>query len=128
MSEKLFTYDDGGKKLTVSIHKMDAFQSEKWLMRAAFLLGKDLSTIRNINDFSGIISAIASVGYENAVPLLDELLHCCYIKNGNLETKVDESVKELIQNPLTLTRMRVDSAKVNFDFFSFDDALKSLTN
>lgn len=124
MSENLYTYDDGGKKLSVSIHKMDAFQSENWLMRAAFLLGKDLSKIRDIKDFQGIISAIASVGYENAKPLLDELLHCCYIKNGNLETQVDESVKELIQNPLTLTRMRVDSAKVNFDFFSNGNGLK----
>ena len=127
MSENLFTYNDGGKTLTVSIHKMDSFQSEKWLMQVAFLLGKDISKIQRIDDFKGIISAIASVGYEKAIPLLDDLLHCCYIKNGNLETKVDESVKELIQNPLTLTRMRVDSAKVNFNFFSLDDALKSLT-
>lgn len=128
MSENLYTYDDGGKKLTVSIHKMDAFQAEKWMIQAAFLIGKDVAKIQSVSDFHGLISAIASVGYEKAIPLLDELLHCCYIKNGNLETKVDESVKELIQNPLTLTRMRVDSAKVNFSFFSVGDALKSLTD
>lgn len=126
MTENIFTYDDGGKKLTVTIHKMDAFQAEQWLMRSAFLLGRDLTKVTSIKDFQGIITAIASVGYDNAKPLLDELLHCCYIKNGNLETQVDESVKELIQNPLTLTKMRVDSAKVNFSFFPHGNVLKSL--
>lgn len=126
MTENIFTYDDGGKKLTVTIHKMDAFQAEQWLMRSAFLLGRDLTKVTSIKDFQGIITAIASVGYDNAKPLLDELLHCCYIKNGNLETQVDESVKELIQNPLTLTKMRVDSAKVNFSFFPQGNVLKSL--
>lgn len=76
---------DGATEKRFTITKMSAYQAEQWLYRAAFALGRGVDDIQQV--FSGdpqtLLRSILSVPYESAKPLLDDLLSCCTLVQGN---------------------------------------------
>ena len=109
---------DGATEKRFTITKMSAYQAEQWLYRAAFALGGDPQTL---------LRSILSVPYESAKPLLDDLLSCCTLVQGNaLRRLTSAEACSAIESPLTLTKLRVESLKANFGFFFDGDALSSL--
>lgn len=107
---------DRGQALSVVIHKMNAFQAEQWMTRAALLLGERAKELRGFTA-ADILPLICSVKHADLQPLLDELLACCRIKLGALEKEVTPGAA-LVQSPLTLLRLRVESFKANFGFLT----------
>ncbi len=130
MTDSVFEYPNGtdaeGKNVTlrVLIKPMNEFQAENWLMRAGFLLGEKIANkdMTNIKDVKGLVQAICAVGFEKAKPLLDELLDCCYLANGNLTKPIRQAGAGVVKSPLLLMRLRIDAAKVNFGFLLSGDA------
>ncbi len=111
--------DDAGKERKFIVKRMNALQAEAWIYRATLAVGKNIEDLSAAfsTGASGLLQALLRVDYRDAKPLLDDLLACCSICEG-------ESVKSLlgneslVQSPLTLMRLRVEAAKLNFDFFS----------
>lgn len=134
MAEKILELKDGtdaegnDRTIRVRIKTMGAYKAEQWMIRAVLALGKGfdggLSDIRK--DHSKLISAIAGLDYKTAKPLLDELLACCSLLNGEQVIQLTESSCGLIQSPITILRLRLESAKLNFSFFQDGDAWNSL--
>lgn len=109
-----FKIQDGENNLTVEIETMDAFDAEEWLMRAGLIVGRELAGIKGTN---ALFSALSSVDYEKAKPLLNELLACCYLVEGNMKTRITpEACRGRISNPTTILRLRMEAAKLNFGF------------
>lgn len=128
MEAMTLTIDDAGVTREFKISKMNAFQSERWYLRALGLLGGAFSEVKP-GEASGadILGAIGRLDYEKASPLLDELLGCCALVEGNFSRPISEaSARDLILSPLTLTRLRVESFKVNFGFLLDGDGFASL--
>ena len=116
----------GATEKRFTITKMSAYQAEQWLYRAAFALGRGVDDIQQV--FSGdpqtLLRSILSVPYESAKPLLDDLLSCCTLVQGNaLRRLTSAEACSAIESPLTLTKLRVESLKANFGFFFDGDAL-----
>ena len=113
---------DDGKELTFRITQMPATKAERWANRAIFLLigaGKDIKKDSNIDD---VIKAIASVDYDKAEPLYNELIECCtYLPDGNANGAgigcTQDTIDAQIVDPLNLYKLRLASAKLNFSFF-----------
>lgn len=129
--DKYFEYENGEKPLQVTIQKMNAFQAEAWLIKAGLLLGKGLAEETGLNkekfsDIGSIVRSLCSVDYEKSKPLMDELLACCYIVEGNYKKQVTANAADMIQSPITIMRMRIDSAKENFGFLLSGKGLSSL--
>lgn len=121
--------EDGTDRfLEVRITTMSAYKAEQWLYRAILALGKgfdgSLNDIRKNHEV--LLSAIASLDYQVAKPLLDELLACCEVINGNQTIRLSESTCGIIQSPITLMKLRLESAKRNFAFFQDGGVLNSL--
>ena len=114
MEETTVKLDDAGHELTFIIEKMDAFKAERWLIRAALLLGREALSAKDLKDYRGLVAALCQIEYEKAAPLLDELLACCSVQIGKLKKKVGDD--GMIQSPLTLLTLRIQAAKVNFGF------------
>ena len=106
--------DDAGHELSFVIEKMNAFQAERWLIRAGLLLGKAALSANDVKDYRGLIAALCQVDYEKAAPLLDDLLACCSVQVGKMKKKVSDD--GMIQSPLTLLTLRVEALKANFGF------------
>ena len=114
--------DDGAER-TFRITQMPATKAERWVNRAAFLLvgaGKELKT-DNI-DIEKVIKAIATIDYEKAEPLYNELIECCkFLPDGNVNgggiACTQDTIDAQIIDPMNLYRLRMASAKLNFSFF-----------
>ena len=114
--------DDGAER-TFRITQMPATKAERWVNRAAFLLvgaGKELKT-DNI-DIEKVIKAIATIDYEKAEPLYNELIECCtFLPDGNVNgggiACTQDTIDAQIIDPMILYRLRMASAKLNFSFF-----------
>lgn len=121
--------EDGSDRfLEVRITTMSAYKAEQWIYRSVLALGKGFDG--SLNDISknhkALLSAIASLDYKVAKPLLDELLACCEVVNGNQTIRLSESTSGIIQSPITLMKLRLESAKRNFAFFQDGGVLNSL--
>lgn len=121
-----FTVSDDGRDKGKVFHlkEMPASKAEKWAMRALFALGKS-----NIDIPAGIESmgwqGIATIGvqalmkmpFDDAEPLLDEMLECVTIKpdsnNPNIERKLVEDDIEEIRTRVDL-RWKVINLHINF--------------
>lgn len=114
---------DDGQERTFRITQMPATKAERWVNRAAFLLvgaGKELKT-DNI-DIEKVIKAIATIDYEKAEPLYNELIECCtFLPDGNVNgggiACTQDTIDAQIIDPMNLYRLRMASAKLNFSFF-----------
>lgn len=116
---------DGDQTLNIEIEKMDAFSAEDWLIRAGLMLGKGASEAGKIQNVIGLVSALCRVQYSEAKPLLDRLLECCYIVNGDFRQRVSEA-RSRIQSPITLMKLRIESGKETFGFLPHGGELDSL--
>lgn len=120
---------DGSSEKSFLIVPMSAYKAEQWMYRAAFAIGRSVEDIQQV--FSGkpenVIKTILGVPYEQARPLLDDLLACCTLVQGQqLRPLSSPNACDAIENPLTLTKLRIESLKANFGFFFDGDALNSL--
>ena len=108
---------DDGQERTFRITQMPATKAERWVNRAAFLLvgaGKELKT-DNI-DIEKVIKAIATIDYEKAEPLYNELIECCtFLPDGNVNgggiACTQDTIDAQIIDPMNLYRLRMASAK-----------------
>ena len=105
---------------------MPALQAEQWMYRAALAIGKNVGDLRSsIEDgTNGLMTSILRLDYLDAKPLLDDLLACCHLINGEKFVQLTGANASLIESPLTLVQLRFEAAKLNFDFFS-DGTLSS---
>lgn len=129
MEKVTINIDDSGVQRVFEIKKMNAFQAERWYLRALGLLGGAMGKLEG-GDATGaeVLGALGALDFEKAQPLLTELLDCCSLVDGNFSKPINEaSARDLVRSPLTLTRLRVESFKVNFGFLLSGDAFASLT-
>lgn len=127
---------DRTELLKFEIMEMSATQQEKWLMKAFLLLGKAGGTNEGISramagDVSGIFGLLAGLEYEDAEPLLNQLLECCF----RLTTGKDKRVVKLpvtaatldgyVEDVRTIFKLKMESFKLNFGFFEEGNPLTS---
>ena len=113
---------DDGKELTFRITQMPATKAERWANKAMFLLigaGKDIKKNAKIED---VIKVIASIDYDKAEPLYNELIECCtFLPDGNANGAgigcTQDTIDAQIIDPRNLYKLRIASAKLNFSFF-----------
>lgn len=130
--EKTIVVDDRGRQLTIKIREMPALKLESWIARAGILLAGtgilDARTdTRNAGEVaSGLgkalaesgLSALGSLDYEKARPLLDELLACCSRVDAGVEQPLTPDVVEgIIEDVRTLFTLRKEALALNFGFF-----------
>lgn len=131
--------NDGGRDIAFLIEQMPALKLEKWIYRAAIQIAKaggasiagesikDAQTaIKKLKagdgDGSGvawIVNAIGGLDFDNAEPLLDELLTCAKIitETGAEMPLSNMTIEGQIESPLTLMKLRTEILKINFSFF-----------
>lgn len=129
-NEVTITLNDNGRDLKFKIKKMSATQQESWLIRASLLLARgvgnvdfDMSNLQGLKDFvmSGkIVKALAGMSYEEAVPLLEDLLKCCsrVLDSGGEVQCSSETVDGYIEDVRTLFKLRAEAGKHCFGFFT----------
>ena len=113
---------DDGKELTFRITQMPATKAERWANKAMFLLigaGKDIKKNAKIED---VIKVVASIDYDKAEPLYNELIECCtFLPDGNANGAgigcTQDTIDAQIIDPMNLYKLRMASAKLNFSFF-----------
>ena len=120
------TIQDRSTERQFRIRRMPALQAEQWMYRAALALGKNVGNLRSSIDdgTNGLMTSILRLDYLDAKPLLDDLLACCHLINGEQFVQLTGANASLIESPLTLVQLRFEAAKLNFDFFS-DGTLSS---
>jgi hypothetical protein len=119
---------DGKTQRKFTIRKMGAYQAESWIIRASLACGRggDITKLFS-GDKTAIVETLLHVRYEDAKPLLDELLGCVYLVNGEELTQLNEKTAAVIESPMTLMRLRIESVKENFGFFTDGKDFGSLT-
>ena len=120
---------DGTTLKSFTITPMSAYKAEQWMYRAAFAMGRNVDDIQQVfsDKPADLLKAILTIPYDEARPLLDDLLSCCTLVQGNALRRLEgESACAVIESPLTLTKLRIESLRRNFGFFFDGDALKSL--
>ena len=119
---------DGKTQRKFTIRKMGAYQAESWIIRASLACGRsgDITKLFS-GDKAAIVETLLHVRYEDAKPLLDELLECVYLVNGEELTQLNEQTAAVIESPMTLMRLRIESVKENFGFFTDGKDFGSLT-
>lgn len=110
---------DGGANKKFIVKKMGAYQAEAWLYRAALAIGRNVPDIIGMfkGDRAVLVKSLLSVDYEQARPLLDELLACCSLVNGEAKVQMGRDASAYIADPTTLMKLRIEAAKANFGFF-----------
>lgn len=130
--EKIITLTDRDNELTFKIKEMPAMQLESWLVRAGLLFaatgafdGAEVHDTADVMQKAGAVfgklgvSALASIDYEKAKPLLDELLGCCYRTDAGIEQRMTpEIVDTIIEDVKTLFVLQKEAAAINLGFFS----------
>ena len=106
---------------------MPATKLESWLIRAVLLLaaaGGDVPQGRDLKEAGAFLaekglSALARVDYDQARPLLDELLGCCSRMIGGVKERcTPEGMDAYIEDVTTLFKLRAEALKVNLGFLS----------
>ena len=124
--EIIVTIADRGRDLTFKIREMPATRLERWLLRSLLLLvGSAAAAPNGIDVEKGIawlsenaLTALGNLDYEEAAPLLDELLACCSRVDAGIEQQMTPDVADgIIEDVRTLFRLREEALKVNLGFF-----------
>lgn len=122
------TIDDRGKNLTFRIEEMPATRLEKWIVKALLLLsrargtgdGKEVS----LEEAAGVllqdgVKALSKIDYDEAAPLLEEMLQCCTRIDGGVAQKcTSDTVDGYIEDVQTLFKLKMEALKLNFSFFT----------
>lgn len=130
-----FTVTDAGRDegKTFHIREMPATRAEKWAMRALLAVarsGVDLPDDFTSMGMQGIaiigIRAITKIAFEDAEPLLDEMMECVSIKPDPRNPAV---IRPLIEGDIeeiaTLVVLRQEVINLHIDFFTGDGRSKS---
>ena len=120
------TIPDRDRDLTFRIREMPATKLERWVLRALLLLvGGAAATPTGVDVEKGIawlsdnaLSALGKLDYEEAAPLLDELLACCSRVDAGIEQQMTPDVVDgVIEDVRTLFRLRKEALALNLGFF-----------
>ena len=123
--EKIITIQDRGQELTFKIREMSAAQLEAWLGRIAALAagsGMQVSDISKLGEAGTFLAekglaALGNIDFEEARPLLDELLGCCSRIVERIEERcTPETVDNYIFDVTTLFKLRMEAIKMNLGF------------
>jgi len=114
------TIEDGRDTGKVfKIVEMGAVQADRWATKALCLFGRagqNISALGKMN-IVDLLSAFSSVQYEEAQPLLDELLACASFKKDGVYVNLKGSmVDATIEEWTTLFRLRVEALKLILGF------------
>ena len=122
---------DEGK--TFHICEMPAARAEKWAMRA--LLAVARSGVDLPDDFTGMgmqgiamvgIRAITKIAFEDAEPLLDEMMECVMVKPDARNPAIKRVLFEGdIEEIATLVKLRQEVINLHIGFFTKGDPSKS---
>jgi hypothetical protein len=129
--ESTIFLEDGGNKLEFKIMAMPATKGHEFLVRALLLLGSsgaDYSGEASLEGAAGYLNsqglkALSRIDFEQAKPLLGDLLSCCTRVNresgGVVMQKLDSpgTIDSIISDPRTIFQLQVEAFKVNFGFF-----------
>lgn len=118
---------DGGVEKSFRIRQMPVTKLEAWIAQTLLLVGNsemDPALLSGGAATAGMASmgmkALANVSYEKAKPLYDELLSCCAVViEGNFHDLSMDNADVHIEDVKTLFKLRMEAAKLNFDFFDF---------
>ena len=133
--EKVVTINDRGQDKTFRIKEMPATQAERWIIRAGLALagsgviekaviqndaGEAAVQIGKLLATQGLFSALGSVDFAVAEPLLNELMGCCYyVVNGAMDQRLTPDVIDgIVEDVKTLFLLKKEAAALNFDFFA----------
>lgn len=119
------TIEDRGNPLHFVIEEMPATKLESWIIRALLLVAgagiqvPDGADLRKAGAFLAErgVSALGTLDYDKAKPLLDELLGCCYRRLDNARQRcTPETLDGFVEDVQTIFRLRVEAIKLNLGF------------
>lgn len=123
------TIKEKSNEYKFKVYPLSATEAEDLLIRICLLSGKNLDSDLMGLDGKDLIKALLSCSHKEAKGLLDELLFCCYKLDGNVEKQITYSdLDGCFDNPLSITKLRIESIKVNFGFFLDGSLQDFLTN
>ena len=142
-AEKTITLNDNGNELTFRIKKMPAMKLQGWLLRAALVLLRSTDmkaeAVAKINSDGDIVNGmlkvisenwigiLAYVDSEKAEPLIHELLECCTLVDGNVNTKVSADIVDgMITEVKNLLLLEKEAALLNLGFLAPADQSGSI--
>lgn len=123
--EIIIDIQDREQLLTFKIREMPASRLERWIARIILLLAGSGVNLPSVDDIGAAgefvmengLSALASVDFEKAEPLLDELLGCCSRVIERVEERcTPQSVDAYILDVTTLLKLRMEALKLNLSF------------
>ena len=120
---KIETGRDAGKVFKVT--EMPAFQMDRWATRALLVLGKakkgGILTISSMS-IEDLLSSLSGVNYDEAEPLLQELLECCsFVKNGQSIVLKKDVIDGIIEDWTTLFKLRMEALTLCIGFLEQGD-------
>lgn len=120
---KIETGRDAGKVFKVT--EMPAFQMDRWATRALLVLGKakkgGIMTISSMS-IEDLLSSLSGVNYDEAEPLLQELLECCsFVKNGQSIVLKKDVIDGIIEDWTTLFKLRMEALTLCIGFLEQGD-------
>jgi hypothetical protein len=115
---------DNGK--TFFIKEMSATQAEKWAIRALLAIGKsgiDLPDGIEGAGFAAIakagIQAIMTLNFDDAEPLLDEIMSCVQIIPNPMNTDIKRTpIDDDFEEISTIVNLRKEVFKIHADFLT----------
>jgi hypothetical protein len=126
-AEREIVLSDRGRELRFKIREMSATQLESWIMRALLLLGPALGRLDGEDVGLGEaaralrskgLGLLATIEYDKAKPLLDELLACCVrVDAGVSQVCTPTSVDGYVEDVRTLFQLRKEALTLNLSFF-----------
>ena len=123
------------KELKFRIKQMPATKADQWITKAAILLsrgGAELPSgisqglnspqamLQQSGGLQSLLALIGGLNYEDAQPLLEDLLNCCtYLRpDGKTEEMVSSSTLDgYISSQMTIFKLRLEALKLNWAFF-----------
>lgn len=127
---------DGDIEKKFRIRQMPVTKLEAWIAQTLLLVGNSELDSAALSGGAAAgagmaaagMKALAGVSYEKAKPLYDELLGCCaVIVEGTFHDLSMDNADVHIEDVKTLFKLRMEAAKLNFDFFDFGALSKLMT-
>ena len=117
---------DAGK--TFKIVEMSASQMDRWATRALCLFGKSGNGIGMLASMNtgNLLEMLSKVDYEQAEPLLNELLECASFKKDGVYVAMKGSLVDgVIEDWTTIFRLRVEALQLALGFLEEEKGSKS---
>ena len=123
--EIIIDIQDRDQLLTFKVKEMPATKLESWIIRALLLVAGSGTHVPDGADIRAAgaylaengLAALGGIDFDQAKPLLDELLGCCSRVVEKVEERcTPESVDAYIMDVTTLFRLRMEAIKLNLGF------------